>query len=104
MPRSLDIDSGTTKFDLTLDLWDGGDGIAGRLEYNTDLFETDTIQRMAGHYRTLLEGAVANPDARLTQIPMLTVHERRQLLVTWNATRRETPGEPCLHRLFEAQV
>src|SRR5262249_38752987 len=57
-----DLDSGTSKFDLTLRLTEGKDELQGELEYSTDLFEASTIERLAGHYRTLLEDACADPD------------------------------------------
>ena len=73
-------------------------------EYNTDLFEAETIRRMLGHYQTLLEGVVANPDRRLSELPMLTNAERRQVLVEWNRTEVSYPRDRCLHELFEEQV
>ena len=73
-------------------------------EYNTDLFDATTIERMIGHFQTLLEGIVANPDARLSELPLLTNAERHQLLVEWNNTRADYPTDSCLHHLFEAQV
>src|SRR5438309_4688530 len=58
----LPLNGRTAKFDLTLMLADGDDGLHGAFEYNTDLFDSDTILRMAGHFRTLLKAIVANPD------------------------------------------
>ena len=79
-------------------------GITGSLEYNTDLYNDATIERMIGHFRTLLEGIVANPDQRVSELPLLTEAERRQLLVEWNNTSTDYPRDACVHRLFEAQV
>ena len=100
----LEVDSGTAKFDLTLFLWEEAGGLRGTLEYNTDLFDEATISRMRGHFQTLLEGIVADPAQRLSDLPLLTEAERQQLLVEWNATQVEYPREGCLHQLFEAQV
>jgi amino acid adenylation domain-containing protein len=97
-------DTGTAMFDLLLELEECSEGINGVLEYNTDLFGAATIERMIGHFRTLLEGIVANPDQRVSELPLLTEAERHQLLVTWNDTKTDYPTETCLHRLFEAQV
>ena len=80
------IDSGTSKFDLTLFVRERGGSLQAVVEYNTDLFEAETIRRMLGHYQTLLEGIVANPDQRLSDLPLLTSAERHQLLVEWNRT------------------
>ena len=77
-------------------------GIEGMLEYSTDLFDHTTIQRMAGHHETLLEGIVANPEQRLSELPLLTESERHQLLVEWNETKTDYPQDKCIHQLFEA--
>jgi amino acid adenylation domain-containing protein len=101
---SLEMDSETAKFDLTLSIADGEQGLMGSLEYNTDLFETATITRMLGHFQTLLEGIVANPEQRLSDLPLLTQAERHTLLVEWNDTEVDYPKDICIHQLFEAQV
>ena len=87
------IDSGTSKFDLTLFVRERGGVLHAAVEYNTDLFEAETIRRILGHYQTLLEGIVANPDQRLSDLPMLTSAERRQILVDWNQTKKHYPTE-----------
>jgi len=74
------------------------------LEYNIDLFDAATISRMLGHFQTLLEGIVANPDERVSDLPLLTETERYQLLVGWNDTQRDYPKDRCVHELFEEQV
>ncbi len=69
----------TTKFDLTLFVWeDGSGGLAGMVEYSTDLYEAATVGRLAQHFRTLLEGAVADPERRLAALPLLSAAEREQ--------------------------
>ncbi|MBO3462192.1 non-ribosomal peptide synthetase [Aetokthonos hydrillicola Thurmond2011] len=100
----LDVDTGTTKFDLTLELDERPEGIIGRIEYNTDLYEDSTISGMIGHYQTLLEGIVANPQKRISELPLLTQAERQQLLVEWNDTANDHPQDKCIHQLFEEQV
>ncbi len=93
-----------TKFELTLFLWEHADKLEGTIEYNTDLFEAATIRRMVSHYQCLLAGIVANPSARISDLPLLTPHERQRLLVEWNDTAKPVP-EPCLlHEMIEAQV
>src|SRR5205085_4786410 len=98
------VASGMAKFDLTMNLVDSEQGLIGEVEYNSDLFETATITRMLGHFQTLLEGIVANPEQRLSDLPLLTEAERQQVLVEWNATHSDFPHQQCLHELFEAQV
>ena len=101
--REHKIDNGSAKFDLTLSLEDAGGQITGWIEYNTDLFRAATIRRIAGHYLTLLESILQNPDQSIATLPILTQSERRQLLVEWNATRQDCPRN-CVHELFQAQV
>ena len=56
-------------------------------EYNSDLFEPDTIARMIDHFQTLLEGIVANPDRCISELPILSERERHQLLIEWKGVR-----------------
>ena len=98
------VHSGTANFDLTLELEATATGIRGWFEYSLDLFEVATIARMATHFQNLLEGIVANPAARLSDLPMLAETERQQILFEWNNTQTNNFQNACIHRLFEAQV
>ncbi len=100
----LEVHNGTAKFELTLDLTETSEGIKGGIEYNTDLFDATTIARMLGHFQTLLQGIVANPEQRISDLPLLTAPEQHQLLVEWNNTQTDYDLSQCLHQLFEAQV
>ncbi len=100
----IGVDTGTSKFDLTLGLAERDDKLVGFFEYNTDLFDHSTIERMIAHFETLLEGIVVNPDRTLSTLPILTEAERHQLLVAWNDTAVDYPKDSCMHELFEAQV
>jgi amino acid adenylation domain-containing protein len=100
----IGIDTGTSKFDLTLSLAEREQTLVGFIEYSTDLFERSTVERMIGHFQTLLEGIVVDPDRPISTLPLLTDAERHQLLVDWNSTRADFPEGCCLHELFEAQV
>ena len=71
------------KLDLTLVLTDDGNKLHLEIEYSSDLFDEDRIERLAGHLRTLLEGAAANAEQRLAELPLLTSAERQQLLFEW---------------------
>ncbi|MEH2290128.1 amino acid adenylation domain-containing protein [Nostoc sp.] len=101
---SVESESDTAKFDLTLQIEQTQSGLVGSLEYNSDLFEENTICRMAAHLQTLLQAIVANPQQRLSQLPLLTQAQRHQLLYEWNHTEVEYPQNQCIHQLFEAQV
>ncbi|BBD64375.1 amino acid adenylation domain-containing protein [Nostoc commune NIES-4072] len=100
----LESNSHTAKLDLTLYITETVDGLLGNLEYNTDLFKESFIQEMVAHLQTLLEGIVANSKQRLSELPLLTESERRQLMFEWNDTEVEYPQHLCIHQLFEAQV
>jgi amino acid adenylation domain-containing protein len=73
-------------------------------QYDAELFEASTIHRLLGHYETLLQGIVAQPEANLSQLPLLTELERKQLIIEWNDTKSEYPKEQCIQELFEARV
>ncbi|MCP4996507.1 MAG: amino acid adenylation domain-containing protein, partial [Gammaproteobacteria bacterium] len=95
---------GIAKFDLTLFITETEQGLQGTWEYNTDLFDPLTIERMTTHFQQLLSGIVANPDQPITDLPILTEAERDQLLIDWNDTDTDYPVDLCLHQLFETQV
>jgi amino acid adenylation domain-containing protein len=94
----------TSKFDLSLSINKSGDYYICELEYSTDLFDAATIERMAGHFRTLLDAALAEPDALVSKLSMLTEAERRQVLFDFNDTVRSYPMDKRVHQLFEDQV
>jgi amino acid adenylation domain-containing protein len=99
----VEVDTGTTHFDLTLHIADTDQGLIGTLAYNTDLFEAVTITRMLGHFRTLVEGVAATPERCLSEIPLLTESERQQILAKSNDAESDRLKE-SVHQLFEAQV
>ncbi len=100
----MESSSNTAKFDLSLFLIETPAGLRGRMEYNTDLFEAATIERMLEHYQALLESAVASPTLPVSELPLLTGAERQQLVFGWNATQFDYPRHLCLHELFEQQA
>ncbi|MBW4677268.1 MAG: amino acid adenylation domain-containing protein [Desmonostoc geniculatum HA4340-LM1] len=96
--------NGTSKFDLTLFMEDSEQGLVTICEYNTDLFNANTITRMLEHFQTLLENIVRDPEQRISDLQLLTPSEVEQLLVKWNNTKTDYPQDKCIHQLFEAQV
>ncbi len=98
------LPSETAKFDLTLALTESGPSLTGGLEYSLDLFDAATAHRFAGHLGNLLHGIAAHPGARLSELPLLSAAEERELVVTWNATYTDFPREGSIHRLFEEQA
>jgi amino acid adenylation domain-containing protein len=99
----LGIEATTAKFDLTMFVTEARQGLLVSLKYNTDLFEAATIERMLGHFQTLLEAVVQEPQTKLDQLSWLTSAEQ-QSLREWNDTASEYRRDVCLHEFFEEQV
>lgn len=91
-------------FDLSLFLREREGRYIGFFEYCTDLFNSDRIERMVGHFQTLMKAIVADPDQFISTLPILTEAERHQILVEWNDTATDYPEDKCVHQLFEEQV
>ena len=102
--EALDIPYGEGMFDLVLEMFESSQGFKGYLRYDTDLFDAATITRMEGHFRTLLEGMIGNPQQRIAELPLLTEAERQQILYEWNDTGTAYPQHRCIHELFEEQA
>jgi len=117
-PQQLDV--GTARFDLEFHLWerspntsgsnqspsnklwvDSSEGISGMVIYSADLFDEATISRLIGHFQTLLESIVTNPEQRLANLQYLSAKERYHLLVECNNTQADYPQNLCIHQLFE---
>ncbi|HEX5724995.1 MAG TPA: amino acid adenylation domain-containing protein, partial [Longimicrobiaceae bacterium] len=95
---------GTAQFDLSLTLAATPQGLRGALNYNTDLFERGTVDRMLGHLERVLEQVAADADVRLSQLELLGEAERALVLEAWNRTEGEYPAEACIHQVFERQA
>jgi pristinamycin I synthase-3/4 len=93
----------TAKFDLALYVNERESWLDGYFEYAADLFDQSTVERFAEHLKTLLKGIVSAPQARLSELPVLSEAERRRLLVEWNDTAAAYPRDKCLHELFGQQ-
>src|SRR5436305_2015956 len=102
--NELTLERTTSKFDLTLFVIETGQGLCCQLEYRTVLFEAKTITRLLANFQTMLEGIVQDPQAHMSDLPLLTQAEREQLLMEWNATKTDYLQDRCVHQLFERQV
>jgi amino acid adenylation domain-containing protein/thioester reductase-like protein len=101
---SLAEERKTAIFDITLSMTETEQGLAGDIEYSTDLFNENTIKRMVEHFQVLLEAIVTNPKQKVSQLPLLTAVEQYQLLREWNNTETKYPQDKCIHQLFEEQA
>ena len=100
----LETENETAKFDLTLSIENQDTGLVGTWEYNTDLFDSSSIERMTGHFISLLSGIIANPELPITRLPLLTEKEQDVLLRSWSKTTKSYNQERSIHQLFEQQV
>ncbi|MCM2409885.1 non-ribosomal peptide synthetase, partial [Anabaena sp. PCC 7938] len=91
-------------FDIDLAIIEAGTELQLCWQYNTDLFDAATVERVAGNYQTLLESILTNPEQPISQLPLLTEIEQHQLLIEWNNTKKDYPLDKCIHQLFELQV
>src|SRR6185295_15490520 len=95
---------GTAKFDLLLELGRSESGLACHFEYATDLFDPATVARLAERFARMLEAGLAEPDRRVSTLPIASAAESHQVLVEWNGQEAPYDVEVCLHRLVEAQA
>jgi len=100
----MEIETGAAKFELTLVVADRPHGLRVTAEYNSDLYEAATVRRLLSSYERLLAAAVADPELRLANLPLLDEPERRRLLVECNQTQRAYPQDHPLHTWFAAQA
>jgi len=100
----LEVEGQTTKFDLTLTLFEDGGQVVGRLEYASDLFDRATVERWTGGFARLLAGAVAASGTRVAELPLLSPEELRQVLAAPNQTAVAYPHDAALGDLFAEQA
>ena len=92
------------QFDLILEATEKEQGLALSFIYSTDLFDENYIRCMADHFKILIDGAVAEPNRPIANLPLLTEKERRKILVEWNDTEADFLTGKCVHQIFEAQA
>ena len=94
----------SAKFDISLNITESDGALLVDCDYNTDLFEFATIRRWMGHFHTLLRGIVENPEQLISDLPILSQAERRQLLQEWNDSASDYPSDKTIHEMFEEQA
>jgi non-ribosomal peptide synthetase component F len=97
-------EKGTSKFDLTVAMTEGRDGVSGSLEYSLDLYKGETVRRMARHYERVIAEVVRDAKRRIGEIELLSDGERRQILEEWNETEREYGETRLAHEMIAAQA
>jgi amino acid adenylation domain-containing protein len=102
--KPFDFDMGISRFDLNIEGTEKDNTLRFDIGYNSDLFDEASILRLQGHYETLLAGMVANPDAPIDSLPLLTAEESQRMLVQWNDTATPYPDTACVHALIDAHA
>lgn len=100
----VDMNTGTSRFDLEVLVRETSDGLAVLAEYSTDLFDEATIERLMDRFEVLLRGFLKDPEQSISVLPVLTAAERHLIVDEFNDTTRDYPTEKCVHQLFEAQA
>lgn len=98
------IDKGCAIFDMTVLIEQKGQELQGSIEYNTDIYDHDTVSHLIGHFQVLLEGITTDRQKSVKNYPLLTIAEEKQILQKWNQTKTDYPQHLCVHQLFEQQV
>ncbi|MDP1747749.1 MAG: condensation domain-containing protein, partial [Bacteroidota bacterium] len=99
--ESYALEEVAAQFDIALLMAETRLGLAASFQYRSDLLSRATVSRLIGHFQCLLHGLLADPDSRLSELPLLTAPERKQL-ATWNATGIDYPHSNTIHGVFEA--
>ncbi|CAD5108459.1 non-ribosomal peptide synthetase [Zestomonas carbonaria] len=99
--EEIDLVERTAHFDISLNTLERSDGLVASFNYSSDLFEAERIERLAAHWRNLLEAICAQPERRVAELPMLGESERRFILVQWDQTRSDYPSDRYVHQLIE---
>lgn len=100
----IELDTVTAKFDLAWRLEETDRGVDGIIEYNTDLFDAATLQRMIRQFGVLTAAIAVDPSRVWRAYPLMNDAERQMITVAWNATSTEYPRDRCVHQLFEDEV
>ena len=102
--RSLGLGRRAAQLDLTLAVAEAGETFEVAVEYNSDLFDRTTVERLSRHLRVLAEEALAAPERPVGRLALVAGEERRQILHGWNDTRSEHDLERPLHAWIADQA
>jgi amino acid adenylation domain-containing protein len=102
---TADENNGTTKFDLSISVIEHEQGFRGTTEYNTDLFDHETIAKIIERFQIVLHSVTSNPEQRISELPLMTEAQCLQVLDEWSGREIAFPDyAPCVHQLFERQA
>lgn len=102
--QNCNVEQHTCQYDLEMVLEEGDNSVEGIVRFDADLFDKDTVDRLVGHFRNLLESMLAHPEQPVLELPMLSDEERQLVLHDWNQTHRDYQQDLCLHHIFEQRA
>ena len=102
--QPLAVENSFSKFDMSVILGERPDGMSGTIEFNTNLFAPQTIERLIANFGRLLEVIAREPETCVENLPLLTEAERAAVLEGWNQTAADYPAGACAHQLFELRA
>ncbi|HEV2763850.1 MAG TPA: amino acid adenylation domain-containing protein, partial [Pyrinomonadaceae bacterium] len=102
--KQISGETGIARMDMHFSVGERSEGLQGSLEYNTDLFDAATVERMLAHLSNLFASAAEDAGRKVCEIELLSETERRQMLHDWNDTSSDFPRHLCVHHLFEQQA
>ncbi len=94
----------TGQFDLTLEIAENGSALTAHFEYNCELFDSDFIKRLAGHFQILLDGISLFPEKQIWKFPLFQTQEEQRVFVEWNVRHPKPEDTACIHKLIENQA
>ncbi len=100
----LEVDTDTAKFDLTLSALEAPEGLRVGIEYNADLFDPPTIERLLGSFEILIASIAEAPDRPIADLPWMAPAEQQRIVAEWNQTETDFPRDRTIHELFEETV
>ena len=102
--EALEVDVHDAQFDLAVTAVEAGDTVNCQFQYNTDLFDRDTVRRMAARFVVLMDAIAADPNTPIARLPIMDEAERKQVAYDWNATSADYPKHATVAQLFAEQV
>jgi amino acid adenylation domain-containing protein len=100
----FEIVSDAARYDLSVDIFEAEDHMVAYFEYNTDLFDAATIDRLMSQYERLLIELLERPQARIDELNLLPPPAQVEMVSRWNATRADYPRDRAIHEIFEDQA
>lgn len=100
----LPQNSTISKFDMTFDFYDHGNHLECTLEYNTDIYSKERMERLSNHFNQLINSVIDNPKSKLRELEILSSNEKNTLITEFNKNSKRQPIYKTIIELFEEKV